>query len=145
MCAKNMANNMSVCPPSLTLSLPCSVATLYAKLAAFKSGQSQVFLAFSSGCHSRLIGTFVELFGRTRHHVLLTHPLGCTYPRFDAVGLLRADNHPLSVAVSTEATASAPIVGYPTAEEADKWLVEYTKVGGGCRAGYRVMLGLLLN
>lgn len=90
-------------------------------------------MAFSSGCHSRLIGTFVELFGRTRHHVLLTHPLGCTYPRFDAVGLLRADNHPLSVAVSTEATASAPIVGYPTAEEADKWLVEYTKVGGGCR------------
>lgn len=92
---------------------------------------SSLAAAAPATCHSLLIATFVGFFlvaPRT------TYPLGksptCTYPRFDAVGLLGTDNHPLTVAVSTESTASAPIVGYPTAEEADKWLAEYTKVDG---------------
>jgi len=36
-----------------------------------------------------------------------------THPRLDAVRLLGTDNHPLTVAVTTKAAASAPIVCYP--------------------------------
>lgn len=130
-----MANNMSVFYVSLSL---CHVFESV-ELPLFMQNQQRLkvgspgslTVAAPATCHSLLIATFVGLFWQ--HRVLLTHSgksPTCTYPRFDAVGLLGTDNHPLTVAVSTEATASAPIVGYPTAEEADKWLVEYTKVDG---------------